>query len=117
MKFPENFSFLHPQNWTWKFYLWVSGILLGLNLLGSRGLVHHIILLQEEVRLKNQAITLQQQIDENQIKVKNFNRYPVARARAIREELGYLLKEEISYEFLKDQQAEPHLAVGPASNP
>ncbi len=108
---------MHPQNWTWKFYFWVSAILLGLNLLGSRGMVHHIILLQEEVRLKNQAIALQQQIDENQMKVKNFNRFPVARARAIREELGFLLKDEISYEFLKDHQVEPNLTVGPSSNP
>lgn len=113
-------SFFNPKNWKLKFYFWVSATLIILSLFGSRGLVHHVLLLQEEKRLTEKIRTLENQIQAHKKSLNTFSRYSEARYHAIREELGLLQEDEMSFEFgsyddQKTDSAKP--IVGPEKNP
>jgi hypothetical protein len=93
----------HPSQWTWTFYLLVAIVLLGLNVFGKRGIVHFVLLKQEQRRLNMQRTDLLAQRDELAAKMKRFNDSDIEKMRSIREELGLLQKDETSLEILSSE--------------
>ena len=96
-------SKFHPSQWTWTFYVVVALLLLGLNVFGNRGIVHFVLLKQEQKRLDLQKNDLLGQRDELVAKMRRFNDSDIEKMRSIREELGLLQKDETSLEILSSE--------------
>ncbi len=95
---------IHPQFWTWRTYAWTAAILLALNLFGPKGFIPWVLMGQELSRLTLEKTRLEQEHDEIRYELARFRKSSVAKARAIRDELGYLKPDEISIEI---QDARP----------
>ncbi len=96
------FQQFHPSNWTPKLYWRVGIVLLAANVLGPNGLFHWVQLRQEVDRLTRLEKERQEQYADLKNRITQFRSSPLARERAIREELGYLKESEISVEFSQD---------------
>jgi hypothetical protein len=90
-----------PQSWTWKAYLSIGLFLVGINLFGPRGLLHWSLLHQQNERIRSLNQKTQNDIKKLQEEISNFKRYDYQQQRAIREDLGYLLPQEYSLEFVE----------------
>jgi hypothetical protein len=90
----------HPQYWTSKHYVITASLLLAINLFGPKGLVHWVLVNQESARLENEKTRLQDDIDRVKLEIKRFRSSDVAKARAIREQLGFIQPGELSLEIL-----------------
>jgi len=92
---------LHPEFWTWRFFLISGLVLLAVNLFGPRGFIHWVLIRQEIARLNDQKNNLLSRIAESQNQMELFQKSDIAKFRAIREELGLLQKDELSVEFVE----------------
>lgn len=77
----------------------VIGVFLVFNLLGPSGILHWLNLKNEGFRLEKQLNKLQSQIENDQKELERFRTSQIVQKRTIRNELGYLLEDEISVEF------------------
>jgi cell division protein FtsB len=96
---------LHPQHWTWKHYAGTAAILAAVNLLGPMGVLHGLLITQETERLEAVEQSLEEEIEGVRDEVRRFQSSQVARERAIREGLGFLKPDEVSFEFLEGREA------------
>ena len=99
---------LHPQYWTSKFYYGVAGVLLAINLFGPKGIIHWVLIRQESERLEATKTQIQSELARTKNEIQQFRKSDVARARAIREELGFLKPGEVSVELLDRSDSEEH---------
>lgn len=93
------FKALHPQNWTWRHFVGTAAFLAAVNLFGPKGILHGLLVSQEAERLAVNEKDLRLKIAETREETRRFQHSPVAKERAIREELGYLKPDELSFEF------------------
>jgi cell division protein FtsB len=95
--FSERFK---PENWSWA---WVFGILaffLCLNLFGPKGLLHLVLLEQQNARLRVEVKELEEQIAVTREEIEAFERDPSAQRRVLRSRMGYLKPGELRFEFV-----------------
>jgi hypothetical protein len=101
--------FWHPSRWTYKHYLGVGILLLGINILGPRGWIHHYYIRQEiaatEAKIQNEEELIQVKTEALQ----RLSKSTKLKERLAREYLGLLKEDEWSIEFQK--------ASGPSSSP
>ncbi|NCN27605.1 hypothetical protein GW915_08535 [bacterium] len=88
-----------PTLWDIRHYLVVVIGLCALNLFGPRGFVHLFYLQKETQRIATQKEAVSQTIAQLEIETKSFKQSKTVRARAIREQLGYLASDELSIEL------------------
>ncbi len=96
----EKIENLKPENWTWG---WVFGILvffLCLNLFGSKGLLHLVLLEQQNTRLLAEVAELQDKIAIARGEMDAFERDPSMQKRMLRSRMGYLKPDEFRIEFI-----------------
>lgn len=84
---------------TFRRMLLVIGIFLGFNLLGPSGILHWLNLKNEGFRIQKQILTFQNQIKADKKELERFELSQTVQKRTVRNELGYLLEDEISVEF------------------
>ena len=90
-----------PHNWDWKTYVGLGILLLSINLFGPRGLIHWMVVHQQSERLVSLNAESSEKIAALEKGISNFKKYDYEQQKAIREELGYLKKDEWSLEFLE----------------
>jgi hypothetical protein len=95
---------LHPSQWGWKFYIGAIALLLSLNLFGSRGIIHGLIVTQETQRIEKAITSAQNELLHLEKQIDDFKNSDVEKLRAIREELGFLRPNEISIEFIDNSE-------------
>lgn len=93
-------SIWHSNYWRPRHFLMLALSLLLLNLFSPKGIVHWILLEQESERLDSKIQNLDKEIERVRAEISLFQKSDVARTRAIRNELGYLKSDEMSFEFV-----------------
>ena len=96
---------LNPAHWNFKFYVWVGALLLATNLFGSKGILHWLLMKQELSRLEAQQVDTQKHIDQLKQEMLEFKSSEVVKMRKIREELGFLAKDEQSVEIISNLES------------
>ncbi|MEO5667208.1 MAG: septum formation initiator family protein [Bdellovibrionota bacterium] len=89
-----------PENLPWSWVFGILGFLLCLNLFGPKGLLHLVLLEQQDTRLKNEVVQLQEQIDVTREEINSFEHDPLTQKRVLRSRMGYLKPGEFRFEFV-----------------
>jgi hypothetical protein len=104
---------LDPLRWSWLTYMGIGVVMLAINLLGPKGLVHWVLLVQEETRLKLDNSLSREKILQAKEDLNRFQQSAHLRARKLREDLGFLLPDELSVEILDEHR----FTKSPGSSP
>jgi len=89
-----------PEHWSWS---WVFGILaffLCLNLFGPKGLLHFVLLKQQNTRLQTEISQIEEQLEITREEIQAFERDGDTQKRVLRSRMGYLKPEEYRFEFV-----------------
>ncbi len=89
----------NPSNWTLKTYLLTALFLICLNAFGSQGLIKMILMYQEENRLSKQVSDQNLKISSLEKEIHRFKKSESYKLKIIRQELGLLKSDEISFEL------------------
>jgi hypothetical protein len=98
---------LNPENWTLKSYVFVAIFLIAINALGSQGLIKIVLMHQEESRLSNLIQDQQNKLASLEKDIQRFKKSDIHKLKTIREELGLLKSDEISFEFTDRDPSNP----------
>ena len=94
------FRFFDLKTWGIRHFVALGIILLSINLLGPKGLLHYLLIKQKITRLNYQEkglVEKQVKLDKEIYLIKNSSSY---QKKLIREHLGLLQKNEVSIEFI-----------------
>jgi hypothetical protein len=88
-----------PKFWTVKTYIYTALVLLGINAFGPQGGVRYILLRQEYERLSQDLVDQKKKQSQLELQIRNFRKSDSEKMRLLREELGFLKPDEISFEI------------------
>ena len=98
--FTERFK---PENWSWSWIFGILAFLLCLNLLGPKGLLHLVLLEQQNTRLQTEVAELQEQYDSTAAEIASFEYNASMQRRILRSRMGYLKPDEFRFEFVSNK--------------
>jgi len=90
---------INPATWTLKTYLLTALFLICLNAFGSQGLIKMVLMYQEENRLSAQVNEQKLKISRIEKEIQRFKKSENYKLKIIRQELGLLKSDEISFEM------------------
>ena len=102
MNFSKN-DLLKPENWSWSWIIGILLVLLAINLLGLKGLLHYVLLEQQTSRLQSDMARVEKQIDITQKEIKAFEENSSFQQHVLRDRMGYLRSQEYRVEFVKGE--------------
>ena len=77
-------------------------LLLIFNLFGPSGILHWLNLKNEQIRIEKEIASLKTKLHEEHKHLERFQNSRTVQMRVVRNELGYLLDDELSVEFSDD---------------
>jgi cell division protein FtsB len=96
---------LKPENWTWSWIVGILLVLLAINLLGPKGLLHLVLLEQQNTQLQNNIVKLEADIENTQKEIRSFESNADFQQHVLRDRMGYLRSHEYRVEFVATDSA------------
>jgi cell division protein FtsB len=94
---------LRPENWSWSWILGILTLLLAINLLGPKGLLHLILLEQQNAQLRQSISKLNEEIEATQEEIRAFENNADFQQHILRDRMGYLRSHEYRVEFVSSE--------------
>jgi len=93
-----------PENWSWSWIFGILAFLVCINLFGPKGLLHLVLLEQQDTRLRTEIAELREQLALTREEIQSFERDPATQRRVLRARMGYLKPEEFRFEFVSARE-------------
>jgi cell division protein FtsB len=91
---------LKPENWSWSWILGILTAFLLINFLAPKGLLHLVLLKQQNTQLQYKIAEIQNKIESTQNEIKAFENNAEFQKHILRDRMGYLRSNEFRIEFV-----------------